>query len=145
MFWLSSTKCGGWIENLNASAAGVDAKVTVFLFRKRYASFILCWSVWHEHCSRLALLFSCCRCYWATQTSLLPAGVFQKARQISDEHVSSASYAIWHRAGRRTTLKTQISPGSRTVCTLINTLTASSWSPFLCIHCYFQFSLFAFN
>lgn len=59
-----------------------------------------------------------------------PAGASWKACQILGEHISSASYMVWHQMYSRTTVQAQTSLGSRTVRPLINILTASCWTTF---------------
>ncbi len=59
-----------------------------------------------------------------------PAGASWKACQILGEHISSASYMVWHQMYSRTTVQAQTSLGSRTVRPLINILTASCWTAF---------------
>lgn len=56
-----------------------------------------------------------------------PAGASWKPCQILGEHISSACYMVWHQMYSRTMVQAQTSPGSRTVCLLINILTASCW------------------
>lgn len=59
-----------------------------------------------------------------------PAGASWKACQILGEHISSASYMVWHQMYSRTMIQAQTSLGSRTVRPLINILTASCWTTF---------------